>query len=103
MIDHHVPSLTSIRVRRVTLACRAVFRGVAQPANEYRLVFLLVFLPATTIFERLQIFTYCAPVVVIGVVGPSRIGRPAGTVPAEMVGGNLRNPRVGDQCSGIRT
>lgn len=95
MIDHDVPSLAGEPVRGVTLACPATFCGIIQTANEYCLVFLLVFLPTSTVFVRLQFFTYCAPVVVASVFRPSRLGRPAEVVSGKVVGNRLRSPKLG--------
>ena len=97
MVDHYVPSLAGKGFRGVRLASLAAFCGIVQPANEYRLVFLLMFLPVPTIFVRLQLFTYCAPIVIVDLVGPSRVGRPVGTVPGKIVGSKLRSARVRDQ------
>lgn len=73
VIDHYVPSLAGKGFRSVTSACPGTLRGIIQAANEDRLVFLLMFLPIPTIFVRVRLLTHSAPIVVVGVIVPSRV------------------------------
>ena len=67
MVYHYVPSFARESLCRGILGRPAIGDGMVQPTNKYCLVLFFMLLPISTVPVGIWGFTYCAPVVIIGV------------------------------------